>query len=344
MSTRQLIPKPVAPILPALSPMRSPILQRKCACGGSSGLTGECEDCRKRRLQRKADNLGQESRDNSNVPSIVHEVLRSNGQPLDTKTRAFFEPRFGHDFSSVRVHTNTRAAESADTVNALAYTVGRNIVFGYGKHAPENSEGRRLMAHELTHVVQQGPRVFDTPLDVSRHNDPAEQEARVVESGLRRPQALIPSRRERAAPILARGEKWDAITAIGPWDAYKAKQLADKALVAAQRTGLPGLRNGPADAWRHCYWNCTMTAELGFADAQAIADNHERHGGGPANEDTMDFHNNLWGRLCGGKNCDACCQNDLNTGVLRVIDSTGSVVPSVATPRTTPLSPGSGKY
>src|SRR3954452_15766007 len=82
-------------------------------------------------------------------PAIVHEVLRSPGQPLDAATRAFFEPRFGHDFGHVRVHTDARAAESAASVNALAYTVGNHIVVGRGGFQPLNST--RLLAHELVH-------------------------------------------------------------------------------------------------------------------------------------------------------------------------------------------------
>ena len=89
------------------------------------------------------------------VPPIVHEVLRSPGQPLDVATRAFMEPRFGHDFSGVRVHTDAKAAESARAVNALAYTVGRNVVFGAGQYLPQTNAGQRLLAHELTHTVQQ---------------------------------------------------------------------------------------------------------------------------------------------------------------------------------------------
>ncbi len=89
------------------------------------------------------------------VPPIVHEVLRSPGQPLDPATRAFMEPRFGHDFGPVRVHTDARAAQSAQSVNALAYTVGRDVVFDAGQYAPHTREGKSLMAHELTHVVQQ---------------------------------------------------------------------------------------------------------------------------------------------------------------------------------------------
>ncbi len=91
----------------------------------------------------------------TDVPSIVQEALRSPGQPLDAGTRVFMEPRFGHDFSQVRIHANTKAAESAQSVNALAYTVGRDMVFGRGQYSPSTSAGRQLLGHELTHVMQQ---------------------------------------------------------------------------------------------------------------------------------------------------------------------------------------------
>lgn len=94
------------------------------------------------------------------VPSIVQEVLSSSGQPLDSDTRTFMEPRFGHDFSQIRVHTDEQAVESAQAVNALAYTVGQDVVFGEGQYAPETIEGKRLLAHELTHVVQQSERLI----------------------------------------------------------------------------------------------------------------------------------------------------------------------------------------
>ena len=136
---------------PAIMPAVSGLLQRKCACGGSPGTDGECATCRAKRLQRRP--AGQAGPDA--VPPIVHDVLRSSGQPLDPATRAFMEPRFGHDFSRVRVHTDARAAESARAVNALAYTVGRDVVFGQGQYAPGTSAGQRLAAHELTHVMQQ---------------------------------------------------------------------------------------------------------------------------------------------------------------------------------------------
>src|SRR5205823_4289951 len=135
-------------------PVRGGVLQRACACGASAA-GGECESCRKKKggqaLQRSAVSEGPVG----GVPPIVHEVINAPGQPLDSATRAFMEPRFGHDFSGVRVHANSRAAASARAVNALAYTVGRDVVFGVGRYEPTTSAGRRLLAHELTHVVQQ---------------------------------------------------------------------------------------------------------------------------------------------------------------------------------------------
>lgn len=90
------------------------------------------------------------------APPIVEDVLRSQGQPLDLQTRTFMEPRFGQDFSHVRVHTGTAAEQSAQDVNAHAYTVGSDIVFGSGQYRPGTTAGDRLLAHEMTHVIQQG--------------------------------------------------------------------------------------------------------------------------------------------------------------------------------------------
>src|SRR5262249_8012632 len=84
------------------------------------------------------------------------DVLRSSGQPLDTESRYFMEERFGHDFSGVRVHSDAQAQRSADETDAEAYTVGQDIVFASGRYSPNTEGGRELLAHELTHVVQQG--------------------------------------------------------------------------------------------------------------------------------------------------------------------------------------------
>ncbi len=83
------------------------------------------------------------------------DTLRGGGQPMAEEARAFFEPRFGHDFSDVRVHNSGMAASLAQSVNARAFTVGRDIVFDSGQYAPHTDEGRRLLAHELAHTIQQ---------------------------------------------------------------------------------------------------------------------------------------------------------------------------------------------
>jgi len=148
---------------PTIAPVagaQSGLLQRKCACGTHTSGSAECEECGKKPggiMQRKSRDSGEVSE----TPPIVHEVLRSPGQPLDTFSRAFMEPRFHHDFSRVRVHSDARAAESALAVNALAYTVGQHVVFGAGQYTPYSASGQRLMAHELTHVVQQSGSQLD---------------------------------------------------------------------------------------------------------------------------------------------------------------------------------------
>jgi len=132
------------------------LLLRKCACGNHTIAGGECGACEKNQsLQRAYRDSELGTRNPGSVPPIVHEVLRCSGQPLDTTTRAFFEPRFGHDFSRVRVHADERAAKSARAVDALAYAVGRDVVFAAGQYRTGTATGRRLLAHELAHVVQQ---------------------------------------------------------------------------------------------------------------------------------------------------------------------------------------------
>ncbi len=114
------------------------------------------------------------------VPPIVQEVLHTPGQPLDEGLRAQVEPRFGYDFSRVRIHTDSRAAESAEAANAMAYTVGDHIVFGAGQYGPQSSAGRSLMVHELTHVVQQnlsGPAAAQAAGEIGPFGGPAETEA-----------------------------------------------------------------------------------------------------------------------------------------------------------------------
>ncbi len=117
-------------------------------------VSRQCADCEEEeKLQTKP---AARQTAPSEAPASVHEVLRSPGQPLDATTRAFMEPRFGHDFGRVRVHTDAKAIESAEAVNAAAYTVGRDIVFNRNHYDPHSAPGRFLLAHELAHTLQQG--------------------------------------------------------------------------------------------------------------------------------------------------------------------------------------------
>jgi hypothetical protein len=201
----------------SLTPLRSPLLQRKCACGNSAGLTGTCSDCQTQNLtlqrrsieptegaevpplvhellpiqtkltigkpgdvyEQEADRIadrvmaasvhsavsvappriqcytGQATGQTGTAPESVAHVLASSGRPLDPVLRQDMEQRFGHDFSQVRVHTDAKATESAHAVSARAYTVGHDIVFAEGHYDPGVKEGRKLLAHELTHTIQQ---------------------------------------------------------------------------------------------------------------------------------------------------------------------------------------------
>ena len=111
------------------------------------------------------------------APPVVDEVLSSPGQPLDPATRAFFEPRFGHDFGRVRIHADAEAARSAQAINALAYTVGSDIVFGNPRSSPDSSDGRDLLAHELSHVVQQADWAGAAPPPLQRQAGPESQDS-----------------------------------------------------------------------------------------------------------------------------------------------------------------------
>src|SRR5579862_9057247 len=90
----------------------------------------------------------------SPLGAVVQNVLNSPAKSLDSNTRGFFEPRFGHDFSRVRVHSDAEAAASTRALNASAYTVGQHIAFDSGKYEPGTREGQKLLGHELAHTMQ----------------------------------------------------------------------------------------------------------------------------------------------------------------------------------------------
>ncbi|WP_114782556.1 eCIS core domain-containing protein [Botryobacter ruber] len=133
--------------------MRVPQSQTGITRMSASGIQRKCSECEKEekeKLQRKAVS--------STIPepaTEVYQALNAGGQALDTETRSFMESRFGQDFSQVKIHTDELAAKSAASINALAYTSGNHVVFNQGQYAPGTDSGKKLLAHELTHVVQQ---------------------------------------------------------------------------------------------------------------------------------------------------------------------------------------------
>jgi hypothetical protein len=137
------------------------------------------------------------------APPIVDEVLRSPGQPLDSETRAFMEPRFGQDFSQVRLHTDEKAGQSARAVNALAYSAEHHLVFGANQYSPTSSSSRQLIAHELAHFVQQ--RSASSPV-LRRQPAPAIE---------------LPTREETSAKAQYQGHEGDDL-------AVKLLELADQ--------------------------------------------------------------------------------------------------------------------
>lgn len=165
-------------------------IQRKCSeCEEeevqrtSESIQRKCSECEEEEVQRhRADS--EEEREQPRSPEVTRSVedqinaIRSGGKPLPLETRAFFEPRFGRDFSNVRIHTDAKAAETARSVNALAYTVGQNIVFATGQYQPATIAGQRLLAHELTHVLQQSgaPKSTVTTVQRAEGSEPTAEE------------------------------------------------------------------------------------------------------------------------------------------------------------------------
>lgn len=214
-------PKPAPPR--SFTPVARAVVQRKCACGGTPGADGECESCKskRQRVQRRAADSGAPA----SAPESVHRTLASPGRPLDAGTRDFMESRFGHDFSQVRVHTDSQAGESARAINAHAYTAGSDIAFAPGKYQPESQSGRQLLAHELAHTVQQSGlqrRASDLAVDTapdSRLEHEADHAARSVMNGADAP--ILASRLPNA--IVSRATDPDLSPPVSPAQAARLK-------------------------------------------------------------------------------------------------------------------------
>jgi hypothetical protein len=187
----------------ATSVSQHPAIRRQCACGPTSDI-GACPACAgKPEVRRFATEEDQDDHETDEtggeldrrfgagatgeagrhdgprgVPAIVADELEAGGSPLDPATRADMEARFGHDFSRVRVHAGPRAAASAQAIDARAYTLGHEVVFGGGEYTPQTHAGRRVLAHELAHVAAQGSaRIAPRDAVIGGAGDPAETAA-----------------------------------------------------------------------------------------------------------------------------------------------------------------------
>ena len=164
-------------------------------CGGVTCLPGTCDHDEE--VQRHADGPGPAA-----VPPSVLGVLGTAGAPLDGATRTSMEGRFGHDFGRVRIHTDADAARSAAEIQASAYTFGSHVVMGASRYQPHTASGQRLLAHELTHVVQQGDQV-GSPSSISHPTDPGEHQAAAVADATSAPLVvpLVPPDIQRKALV-----------------------------------------------------------------------------------------------------------------------------------------------
>lgn len=179
------------------------------------------------------------------TPDIVHDVIRSSGQPIDDRSRAFFEARFGEDFSKVRIHADEGGAASAHAVNALAYTLGSHIAFAQSRYAPQSTAGRHLLAHELAHVVQQQAE----PVAVQR------QAAQTTQPPLNSVPGLGPTPTQEVADLISAGDfqgavdtvTWYAGGGIAKNYSIDHSLLADGRMVYDQSQSLDGVTQ--AGAW-----------------------------------------------------------------------------------------------
>lgn len=161
--------------------MATPRLQRTCACGAEAGPDGECAACKARRkaIQRQASSPDTPA---ALPPSVQTAIQSDSGQTLDHASRTKMESAFGADFSTVRVHTSAQADDAARDINAKAFTTGQDIFFASGQHQPGTHEGDKLLAHELTHTIQQGSgkHAMQSKAMLSQPHDPDEQEAEQI--------------------------------------------------------------------------------------------------------------------------------------------------------------------
>lgn len=216
------------------------------------------------------------------APPVVQEAIASPGQQMDASTLQFMQSRLGHDFSRVQIHTGGKAAESARAMNALAYTVGRDVVFASGRYSPATSDGRGLLAHELSHVIQQSGGQTAARSDVEVVNDRAMEDSakgaarrilqgsdqNTVQSGIIRPSLqrderaidvdLVPTPKEEVERLKKMGidlptvsdETWRAIGGVSDnvgktLSEQEKKRISELTKEAVPRGALVAFAEGP---------------------------------------------------------------------------------------------------
>ena len=255
-----------------------PAIQRQCA---------ECDAEYDEKLQRKDSGGGDAGVAPSSGDAAV-QAARHGGTPLEPAARARFEPRFGRDFGQVRVHADPGAASAAHAVQASAYTVGRDIVFGSGQYQPDSPAGQRLLAHELAHVVQQGAA-----------QDSGTDGARVQ----RKPKVDEPPPKKAAPPIGAQphtqgsdGRKSHRLLVL-LWDPHRdnqgkrpTQQQIDDAVFGSQPTSLREFYNNQSGGKEAI----DKVAVLGWYDAKKPADHYWNHPKDIKEDGYVDGHNEKW--------------------------------------------------
>lgn len=318
-----------------------PLTPRRCPFGGA------CHTCPTHIQAKHVD--GQAADSSKEVPPIVHEMLRSPGHPLDPATRAFFEPRFGHDFGRVRVHTDAQAAESARAVNALAYTIGSNVAFDSDQYAPQTLVGRLLLAHELTHVLQQRSSTTKAPTGLDTATTDHEREAEAVSMDILSGRAMQHTPPvsasvkkgtvQRGFPLVIAGAAALAAGGVYAIWAYNCLKECERPMhVATFGTDIRGRTGGfrlwyynqtrapvPGrvwDAFGHCFVACCGTKRCG-ATATAVAGKgrefwREYLDSDPHDSYEQDTNNQTLGRDFGNKGmeCSAACRNASISGLL----------------------------
>jgi len=236
-------------------------IQRKCGCGNMAGASGECAECQAKEpmVQRQATEADAPS---SLPPSVTEAMQSGGGEPLPETSRAQMENALGADLEGVRIHTSSLAARAAHDINAKAFTVGQNIYFGTGQYQPDAQTGQHLLAHELTHTVQQtnGRSLIQPDALISQPDDPLEREAETVANMVgQENQAAVsfqqsaPTQPRLATKPIVQRAWYDVITEGAEWVGGQIASGAEAAWEGAEWVG-GQVASGAQAVWGGATW------------------------------------------------------------------------------------------